>query len=312
MELKKEILYRFFNGTIDEEEGKEVRKYLEDSKDNWEEFLHERKLFDALIVNGGIEVQKKLQKRRAIFHRYIKEAIKIAAVFIVAIGLSFLWLRDSETKDTKTIINTLSGQMANVTLPDGTQVWLNSNTRLEFPTVFAKNEREIKIDGEAYFEVAHNVRKPFLVHTPRKETVEVLGTKFYVNAYSNTGNFETALMEGSVKVNTDNNSFIISPLQRAVLRDGNMVIERITSLDVYRWREGLICFKNEHFMDIIKGLEKYYGVKISISDTNIKNPQLTVKFRLSDGIEYALRILQKEINFSYTRDDEENIFVIQK
>lgn len=312
MEINKETLYRFFNGTADKEEGKEVQKYLESSKDNWKEFLYERKLFDALLVNGGIEVQKKLHKRYAIFHQYIKEAVKIAAIFLVAIGISFLWLQDSETKDVKTVISTLNGQMANVTLPDGTKVWLNSNTRLEFPTVFAKNKREIKMDGEAYFEVAHNARKPFLVHTPRKETVEVLGTKFYVEAYSNTENFETALMEGSVRVNSGNGSFIISPLQRAVLKNGEMVVEKITNLDVYRWCEGLICFKNEHFMDIVKELEKYYGVKININDKNINNPQLTVKFRLSDGVEYALRILQKQSNFSYTRDDEKNIFVIRK
>lgn len=312
MKIKKEILYRFFRGTANSEENKKVREYLETSTENWKEYLYERKLFDAVLLNGGFELENKLQKRRMLFHLFMKESIKIAAILVFAIGISYLWLQSADSSETKTVINTLHGQMANVTLPDGTKVWLNSDTRLEFPNTFAKDKREINIDGEAYFEVAHNAKKPFVVHTAKEETVEVLGTKFYVEAYSKTEDFETSLIEGSVRVNAGKSSLVISPFQRAILKNGKIEVEEITNLDVYRWREGLICFKNEHFADILKGLEKYYGVKIEISDKDIKNPQLTVKFRLSDGIDYALRVLQKKSDFFFTRDDERNVFVIRK
>lgn len=309
MEIDREILHRFFEGKADAEEKKMIRQYLDASQENWNEYLRERKLFDAIQVNKREPI---LQKRSAWSLRIMKEALKLAAVVVMALGIALLWKQDSNRDEGITSVNTLYGQMANVTLPDGTRVWLNSNTRIEYPSVFAKDKREIKIDGEAYFEVVHDAKRAFIVHTPREETVRVLGTKFYVEAYSNSEKFETALMEGCVEVNNNSNSFIISPLERVVLKNGKMVIEKITDMDAYRWREGLICFRNKPFMEIIKQLEKYYDVKMNISGTDIRNPLLTVKFRLSDGIEHALRVLQREINFSYSRDEDKNIFITRK
>lgn len=311
MEIDKEILHRFFKGVADAEEKKKVRQYLEASQENWNEYLRERKLFDAVQVNRGWS-HRVLQKRPMLLRRMVKETLKLAAVFVIALGIAYLWKQDAPVDESITSINTLYGQMANVTLPDGTKVWLNSNTHIEFPSVFSGDKREIKIDGEAYFEVVHDTKRAFIVHTPREESVRVLGTKFYVEAYSNSENFETALMEGCVEVNNKNNSLIISPMERVVLKDGKMVVEQITDMDTYRWREGLICFKNKPFMEIIKELEKYYDVKMIISGKEIRNPQLTVKFRLSDGIEHALRVLQRESNFSYSRDEGKNIFIKRK
>lgn len=311
MEIDKEILHRFFQGVADAEEKKKVRQYLEASQENWNEYLRERKLFDAVQVNRGWS-HSVLQKRPMLLRRMVKEALKLAAVFAIALGIAYLWKQDASADESITSINTLYGQMANVTLPDGTKVWLNSNTHIEFPSVFSEDKREIKIDGEAYFEVVHDAKRAFIVHTPRKESVRVLGTKFYVEAYSNSEEFETALMEGCVEVNNKSNSLIIAPLERVVLKDGKMVVEQITDMDIYRWREGLICFKNKPFMEIIKELEKYYDVKMTISGKEIRNPQLTVKFRLSDGIEHALRVLQRESNFSYSRDEGKNIFIKRK
>ncbi|WP_273161286.1 FecR family protein [Bacteroides fluxus] len=310
--MNRETLYRFFYGTATSKEGNEIRKHLEASDENWKEFLRERKLFDALLLNDNLEISGKPHNRNVLSHKFIREAIKVVAIFLFAIGISFLWMQESDNQDSKTVITTLNGQMANAILPDGTKVWLNSNTRLEYPVSFDRNKREVHVDGEVYFEVAHNTKKPFVVYTPQQENVEVMGTKFYVEAYSGQNSFETALMEGSVRVNAGTKSVFLLPLQRVVVKEGRMSVEKITDLDVYRWREGLICFKSKHFTEIIEGLKKYYGVNISITDRNIKNPQLTVKFRLSDGIEHALRVLQHDVRFSYLRDDEKNTFIIQK
>lgn len=311
MEIDREILYRFFNGIANPEEKKVLRQYLEASKENWNEYLRERKLFDAIQVNSR-RADGKLQKRPELFRRILKESLKIAAILVIALGVAFLWKQNTPIEESKTSVNTLYGQMANVTLPDGTKVWLNSNTHIEFPSAFAEDKREIKIDGEAYFEVAHDAKKAFIVHTPGKETVEVLGTKFYVEAYADSDEFEAALVEGSVQVKGERNSLILSPKERAVLKNGEIVMEEITDMDVYRWREGLICFKNEHLTDIVEELEKYFGVKMAIAGQSVRNPQLTVKFRLSDGVEHALRVLQRECDFSYTRDDDTNTFIIRK
>ena len=230
--------------------------------------------------------------------------------FVDCFWNGIFWNNQSEKPATKSVVNTLKGQMANITLPDGSRVWLNSNTRIEYSQHF-DDKREVQIDGEAYFEVVRNTGRPFIVYTPDDEQVEVLGTKFYVEAYSGTKKFETALIEGSVRVRAANSQFILQPSYKAVLKGGKMSVEKITDFDIYRWREGLICFKNRHFSEILEELKKYYGVHIRFDVAKINNPVLTVKFRLSDGIEYALRVLQKDVKFKYVRNDEENTFVIK-
>ena len=103
-------------------------------------------------------------------------------------------------------------------LSDGTKVWLNSRTKIEYPAVFADKERRIKLDGEAYFQVAQNIHKPFIVQTP-KGNVEVLGTQFNVESYSDDSTFATALMEGAVKITAGNYQCQLKPNQMAYLKE---------------------------------------------------------------------------------------------
>ena len=97
-----------------------------------------------------------------------------------------------------------AGQRTHLTLPDGTTVWLNARTTLSYPTSFNSNERTVFLQGEAYFEVSKNRHKPFIVQT-QQYNIEVLGTKFDVEAYPDSKNFETTLMQGSVKVSSPQN-----------------------------------------------------------------------------------------------------------
>ena len=118
---------------------------------------------------------------------------------------------------------------------------------LIYPEQFTDNKRSVKLEGEGYFEVVRNTGRPFIVYTPDDEQVEVLGTKFYVEAYSGTKKFETTLIEGSVRVRAANSQFILQPSYKAVLKGGKMSVDKITDFDIYRWREGLICFKKQTF-----------------------------------------------------------------
>nr|WP_262711667.1 FecR family protein [Parabacteroides goldsteinii] len=206
-----------------------------------------------------------------------------------------------------------AGQRINITLPDGTNVWLNARTTIQYPVTFNANERLVKLDGEAYFDVARNEKKPFIVQTD-KYNVEVLGTQFDVESYSDTENFETALMEGSVRISslTDTNeSLTLTPNNKAYLHEGKLRVMPVDDHNPYRWREGLICFKNETFASIMKEFEKYYGINIHITNKQVQKYLYTGKFRQTDGVDYALRVLQKDIRFSYQRDDDKNIIYIK-
>ncbi len=212
--------------------------------------------------------------------------------------------------------NTISvpaGQRINMTLTDGTNVWLNARTSLTYPVKFSKKNRQVILDGEAYFEVAKDKTKPFIVQT-NKYNVEVLGTKFDVNAYSETGEFETTLMSGSVRVASTSDpaqKLTLKPNNKVYLQDGELHVSVVDDFNPYRWKEGLICFKNESFTSIMKDFEKYYGLTIQVRNKEVLKYVYTGKFRQTDGIDYALRVLQKDIKFSYQRDDENQIIYIE-
>ena len=128
-------------------------------------------------------------------------------------------MQTEQTPITLQTITVPAGQRINITLADGTNVWLNARTTIQYPITFNEKERLVKLDGEAYFDVTKDKNKPFIVQT-NNYNVEVLGTKFDVDSYSETEIFETTLMEGSVRISslTDaNESLMLTPNNKAYL-----------------------------------------------------------------------------------------------
>ena len=314
--MNKDILYKFFEGTASLDEEKDVRQWMEASADNRRAFFKERKLFDGMLLLGDENIIRSGKKRFTINLSSLRtELIKIAAVVALTLGGSFMY-QQIQTEQTPIALQTITvsaGQRINITLPDGTCVWLNARTTIQYPVTFNANERLVKLDGEAYFEVARNEKKPFIVQTD-KYNIEVLGTKFDVESYSESESFETALMEGSVKISslTDaNESLMLTPYNKAYLYEGKLRVMPVDDCNSYRWREGLICFKNETFASIMKEFEKYYGINIHITNLQVQKYLYTGKFRQTDGVDYALRVLQKDIKFAYERDDDKHIIYIK-
>jgi len=314
--MNKETLYKFFEGNASFEEEVAVKQWMEESIENRQSFLKERKLFDAMLLLGNEKVIKAGKKRYSINLSSLRtELIKIAAVIAITLGGSYLYhqyLFEKELMATNTI-SVPAGQRINMTLTDGTNVWLNARTSLTYPVKFSKKNRQVILDGEAYFEVAKDKTKPFIVQT-NKYNVEVLGTKFDVNAYSETGEFETTLMSGSVRVASTSDpaqKLTLKPNNKVYLQDGELHVSVVDDFNPYRWKEGLICFKNESFTSIMKDFEKYYGLTIQVRNKEVLKYVYTGKFRQTDGIDYALRVLQKDIKFSYQRDDENQIIYIE-
>ena len=134
-----------------------------------------------------------------------------------------------------------AGQRVNIELPDGSNVWLNAGTQMQYPVSFMEDKREIILDGEAYFDVARNEKCPFIVHTHAMD-IEVLGTKFNVEAYAKQQNFEASLIQGKIKIKSpsDNNiSQVLLPDYKSTLKNGKLVISKIEDYNIYRWKEGL-------------------------------------------------------------------------
>ncbi len=310
--MDKDLLVRFFEGRASLQEEMQIRQWMEASPENYQAFFKERKMFDAMTLLTEEDDNSRSDKLLVFKGGWFRKLIEIAAVIAITVGITVFYQQSSSKQQMLAMqkIMVPAGQRISLELSDGTVVWLNSRTRIEYPGSFAGDDRKVKLDGEAYFEVAKDAHKPFIVETA-KGNIEVLGTKFNVEAYSEDNIFATALMEGSVKVTRGDTQYKLHPNQMVYLKNGKMHIAPIEDLSLYRWREGLICFKDESFPNIVKKLEKYYGVEISIENSSVANYRCTGKFRQSDGVLYALRVLQKDVNFQFSRDEDNQIIHIK-
>ncbi len=312
--MKKELLYRFFQGKTTLQEETEIREWTEESPEHFQTLVDERKIFDAMILLT--DEKQVFSSHQTIFRKdWFRELTKAAAIIAVVLLSVVVYHHYQDKNDISASvmqkITVPSGQRISLDLPDGTVVWLNSRSTITYaPVAFTKNERKIQLDGEAYFEVVSDKKRPFTVETTNGK-IEVLGTKFYVEAYADNNAFETALIEGSVKLTRGKNQLYLKPNQMAYLVDDQLTVSNIKDYSVYRWTEGLICFTDETFPNIMKKFEMYYGVSIQIDNKKVENYRCTGKFRQSDGILYALRVLQKDVRFNFERDEENAIIYIK-
>lgn len=311
MNISKELLYRFFNQKSSAEEQQQIKDWMEESEENSRAFFEERKLYDAIILDGNVQVDKETKTivHRPVLWRVAMAISGIAALVAIAVFSTVYFTKQSFRGELANVITVPQGQRTDLMLSDGTKVCLNANTRFEYPTTFKTSDnREVKIDGEAYFEVSKDAAHPFIVESPHGK-VQVLGTKFYIDSYSTKDEFVTSLIEGSVRVSTATEVVILHPDERAELKYGRLVLEKIEDFDVYRWKEGLYCFKDMPLNDVLEQFEKYYNVKFIVKGA-IPDIPITGKFRLIDGVDFALRVLQEGVNFKFKRDaDSNNVYV---
>jgi len=315
--MDKDLLYRFFEGHASLEDMKVVKEWADASEENAGLLRRERKLFNAMILAGHSR-RTDIQRMRNRRNYFIREFLKIASVIVITVSVTaVLFSIGKDNEDMYLAMQTITvpaGQRVNLDLPDGSNVWLNAGTKMQYPVSFMTGKREVILDGEAYFEVVHNEKSPFVVHTSTLD-VEVLGTKFNVEGYSDKDDFEVTLMEGSVRVASRiglGDTLMLKPDSKACLqKDGRLKVIPVDDYNPYRWKEGLICFRNESFLSIMSDLEKYFGVSIVVENKNVLKYYFTGKFRQADGIDYALRVLQRDIRFKYERDDENQIIYIR-
>jgi len=151
-----------------------------------------------------------------------------------------------------------------LTLPDGTRVWLNAASSLTYPTSFSGNERRVSVTGEAYFEVAHNQQLPFRVSVNNRTTIEVLGTHFNVNAYSDEASISTTLLEGKVKVMAGKKFQMLSPGQQAQV-SASMDLRWNKNADLREtiaWKNGAFSFNQADLPTVLRQLSRWYNIQV--------------------------------------------------
>lgn len=184
-------------------------------------------------------------------------------------GLVYTNLKDNKGAILFNTIEIPKGGQYQITLPDGTKVWLNASSSLRYPLTFPGQERKVELQGEAYFEVAKNKDKPFKVHTDQ-EVVQVLGTHFNVNAYTDELFTKTSLLEGSVKVTAAHSKaeVTIRPGQQSIISTHaqKFKIKNIDLDEAVAWKNGYFIFDDESLESVLRKISRWYDVDIEYQD----------------------------------------------
>lgn len=315
--MNQNILHRYISGDATQQEKEQVARWLDADKKNMKEFLAQRKLYDISIwqeeqirVEGKVTPDKKQQILRTLAIGFSK----IAAIFILAFTLAYTFLLDKKSIEPAGMqtIFVPPGQRAELTLTDGTKVWLNAKTTFTFPNKFTADSRNVTLDGEGYFDVTKDPQKPFVVKTKQYD-IKVLGTEFNVTAYSASSSFETSLIKGAVEVSSpsSNTKIELQPNTRTYTENGILKKGAIEHQSYFLWKEGLICFFDEPVGKMIEKLELYYDIKIDVQNKELLKNCYSGKFRTKDGVEHVLKVLQLSNKFTYTKDNDLNLITIQ-
>lgn len=205
-------------------------------------------------------------------------AASVAAVAVVA--ATILWpAKQNSSEKIVSILNSNSGNTVIETLADGSIIYLNNNTTFAYPQKFSSKERKVDLKGEAFFDIARNPNKPFIIETA-DATVEVLGTAFNIRTYSK-GNFELIVERGKVKVtpkNNPENPQFVTVGERVVISNHTITKSKWEDDGSLQWRTGHMQFKDESLKNIINVINRNYNAQISIPSDEVANRKLTVTF----------------------------------
>lgn len=309
--MNQELLYKYFKGNASVEEEKYILKWIEESKENKKEYLNERMLYDATLFSNRHKIRRETSFPLS---SLLKWGMRSAAGIIIAFFSYFIANDYIYNKKAKLqTITVPAGQRAQITLADGTKIWLNSQSTLSYAANFGRNGRKVELNGEAYFEVAKNKNIPFYVQT-NMNRIKVVGTSFNVCAYKGSKEFETTLIEGFIDIYTKNGNMVITHLKKNDFfsnYNGKYKKKVMLSHEHLRWKEGLYCFDDAPFSGILSKLEKYYNVKITVSKSELlKYEGCTGKFREQDGIEHILRTISKDHPFHFRINAEKDSITI--
>lgn len=324
--MKQEILHKYFNGTASDNERREVLAWVDTSPANKEEFLQR----EAYFVFGNLPDREPSQAARAqIMHvvepkrkrlRILSAVASAAAIFVVG---AFIWvLHDNNRLNNQVASLTAQNQKliaipelvqgesvlsykvnpgvkGTIVLPDGSEVILNSASTLRTPARFENGKRVVELEGEGYFKVESNPDWPMYVRTSRGVTVKVTGTEFNLSTYNDDAALKLTLVQGRVSLIDDKSEseIQVSEKEEVVIRNiavANAVPKPVRKTADMRlntsWKDGYLVFDNTPIREVIKKMERWYGIEITVADSKVMNNHFTASFR-SESLQQVLTLL---------------------
>jgi ferric-dicitrate binding protein FerR (iron transport regulator) len=323
------IIERNITGCATTEEQSVLHAWLELNQANRDAYFLMKNIWDSCRIKGysqgdirrewallakqinAVE-QRPQQARKARKGSIIRLWMRYAAVFAMAVGMTWAMsslLRSPEISTPQLTYQQFTvpnGQRTQVILADGTKVWLNAGTTLQYPSDFGVSNRQVILDGEAGFQVVPS-DIPFTV-AAGKVTITVHGTHFNVRNYSTDDYVETALFEGAVKMQFPKNEVVLKPGELAVYRKEQQTANIKTMPDIahkFAWSESRLIIDDERLEDIAHMLERWYDVHIAITDDELKDQRYTGKFVYNENISQVMKVISVTTPVQYKIEGRE-------
>lgn len=291
-------------------DSKDLLNWVGQSNENHKEYIRYKNLWALLqqgkemdnkhIEEGLRNVKSKILKSNKSF--VFKEVIKYAAVIMFAlISGYFIQLLTLNKDIAMNEISVPKGNRTSIILPDGSEAWLTNGSKLIYPDNFKGKTRDVQLMGEAFFTIAHNAKKPFMVKLG-EHRVKVLGTEFSVLAYPQDNTIQVDLVSGKVQMDVYNGkgsenykSVVLQPSHSLVLdkTSGKLSKSKIPDGFFKYWQEGIYRFKDESFISLAKKINRIFGVELIFEDEIIKNRTFTGTFNIDDNIYTMMEVFKQ-------------------
>lgn len=316
--INEDILIKFLEQSCSPQELKEIDEWIQASPENRNQLFELERVWSLKNEWYYAQPQRIDKAYRAFEKKHFKKLywltfLKYAAVLFLGIFVgirSYIVFHKQEITEYVNQIEVPIGERASLRLSDGTLVWLNSGSRLEYPIHFARDNRQVHLEGEAYFEVQRDESLPFIVQTNALD-VKVLGTKFNVSSYAKEET-KVTLKEGKVQVDCDagKESYILHPNEQIVYSEGKGAeLLQVDANRISSWTTGDLSFVNESLGNIVKVLERRFNVQIVIEDPELANKMFTCTVKHVTSAVQVLDLLQKTQDLKYQKD-KNKIYII--
>ena len=301
-----EIFERYIQNRANEDEVKRLSLWIKSNQEIslWleQQILASSSTIDSELqlrmlknIEAEIDAKNNANNQQSHIRFRLNRWIRVAALFLLPLSTAagmYFYMSRNRSSSAPLIISVERGQKANIILPDGSKAWLNSQSKLTYSADYNVNKRELQLDGEAYFEVAHNPQKPFIVKSS-DICVEALGTAFGVKAYDEDNLISSILMRGKVRVTTPDGESILVPNERvmydkAAHKRTQSKVRNAT--DFTGWIHNELRFENESLEEIAKNIQRIYNVEIVFATENIKNQRYTGTVN-NNSLESVLNII---------------------
>ncbi len=346
--MKEEELIAYFNGTCSKEQAEEVELWALENEANKDNFIKLKNLyisstmpierasdneylaFKQMALNRYSqevrdEVIKKDKKPKKKPHNYFIYSAAACVAVLLVLNLYYNWLA-VEPKEPRVLISSLDstsintlyaakGTRGEVILPDGSKVWLNSDSRIKYPANFSGASREVEFSGEGYFDVVKDSTCPMIIRCSKGFRVEVYGTSFNIKSYDNDEIAQTTLYSGSIKLVRKNglkeSATQILPNETYYVKEGTkpqdlepVELEPVVLKNISAWKDGVLVFDSKPLKEVAKILDRRHGYTINIENKSLENLPITAKFK-SESLVQILELLRFSTGLEYSINENQ-------